>query len=333
MISTALKKLADQYRLAVSNGMAYGYLYGSYVTLTSNLLCHRLSIYVGCANVPLAEGEELPPAAKCSAMIVNMVTSASGSENIYGLLFTRLCPAVVVNHSGSVVTVNFGKDQKGVQGLQRFVAELIPRITPYTAPLQCSCCGGHTGGQGYPVRIAADTVVPMHTACCQESARKHQSAASALPGILGAVLGALLGTAAWIALLRLTGLSALGCLAILLLTLGGYKLLRGKPGVTQLMTVTICMAAALIVGIIADYLLTFHHEYAAYGSVVSTLMRESIYMRVMFKGIFTDRTALLELLLNLAIGCVFVLIGAASGLLHYKGCSEAAKPQAMPGQA
>lgn len=333
MIGTALKKLAVQYQLAVSNGIAYGYLQGSYVTLTTHPCCHRMSIYVGSVNVPLNEGEEFPPAVKCSAMITDMVTKASGEENIYGLLRNRFIPALVVNHSGSVMTLNFRLDHQGINGLQRFVAELLPRITPLTAPLQCSCCGGHTGGQGYPVKITDDTIVPMHTACCQEYVKKNHRAASVLPGIIGAAAGALLGAFAWAAISHLTGIAALGCLLVLILTLGGYKLLHGKRGRIQMITIGVCMAAAVSLGILANYVWIFNEQYAAYGNVVGSMMRESVYMRVMFKTVFTDGTALADFLRNHSIGLAFYLIGAASGLMQYKGAAEASAPHAMPGQA
>lgn len=333
MIGTALKSLATQLQLAVSNGMAYGYLQGSYVTLTETLFCRRMSIYVGCVDVPLPEGEELTPAAKCAALIVDMVTKGSGEENIYALLKNRFVPALVVNHSGSVVTLNFRKDAAGMNGLQRFIAEMLPRITPLTAPLQCCYCGGHTGGQGYPVRIAADTVVPMHTECLSQTGANKPSRLPHFAAIVGAAVGALLGAIVWALLFHAGYISALGALVILTLTLGGYALLGGKPGMRQNIVLVVCMVAAILLGTIGEYLWTMHEQYIAYGSVVSTMMKESVYMRVVTKQFFTNGRAISELLLNMGIGLVFALLVAGMWTSKEKGCAPAEPPKALPGKA
>lgn len=208
MIGTALKKLAAQYRLTVNGGMAYGYLFGSFVTLTEGPISRVLSIYVGSVNVPLPQGETLTPAAKCSAIILDMVKQANGEDNVYGLMHSRFVPVMASTHNSSVVTLHFRPDAAGAKGLERFLAEQLPRITPLTAPLQCIHCGGHTHGQGYPVRISAGTVVPMHADCLLASVKEFDGG-KPLPGILGAVVGALIGAFFW------AGLQILGMPAVL----------------------------------------------------------------------------------------------------------------------
>lgn len=333
MIGTALKNLAAQYQLGVSNGVAYGYLQGSFVTLSDELFCRRLSIYVGCVNIPLPEGEELPPAAKCSAMIVDMITRGSGDDNVYALLRNRFVPGLVVNHSGSVVTVNFSKNKAGLDGLQRFIAELLPQITPLTAPLQCSHCGGHTGRQGYPVLIAADTAVPMHVECLAKYQKDAKPRCNPIAGIIGAIIGALAGAVLWAVNFHAGYVSALGALCILALTLGGYKLLRGRSGRMQAIVVGVCMIAAVLLGTIGGYAWLLHDQYSAYGSVVTGMMSESVYLRVSAKNLFSDPASLTEMLINLAIGLVFALIGAASALISPQGSAPTESPRALPGKA
>lgn len=333
MIGTALKSLASQFHLTVSSGLAYGYLQGSFITLTEGIAYRRMSIYVGCVNVALPEGEEVSPAVKCSTIIVDMVTKGSGDENIYCLTKNPHLPAIVVNHSGSVVTLNFRRDEAGLNGLQRFIAEMLPHITPLTAPLQCSYCGGHTRGMGYPVRIAPDTVVPMHAECLQENTRAHSAKHHTVPAIIAAAVGALIGAAAWAFIFQAGYISVLGALIILALTLGGYTLLRGEPGRTQMIVVGACMAAAVLLGTVAGYAWMLHDQYAAYGSVVNSMMRESVYMRVAAKDIFTNSDSLMTLILNLVTGLVFAALGAASGLIKHGASTSAEKPSAMPGQA
>lgn len=332
MIGTALKKLAAQYRLTVNGGAAYGYLFGSFVTLTEGPLSHRLSIYVGSVNVTPLAGETQPPAAKCADMIVDMVKQANGEANIYGLMGNRLMSAVSVNHGGSVVTLNFRPDGIGMKGLTRFLAEQLPRITPLTAPLQCTHCGGHTHGQGYPARIAGDTIVPMHPECLQISAKAF-AGGKTLPGIVGAVVGALVGAFFWAGMHILNLPAILGALLLLVLTAGGYMLLHGVPGRTQAIVVGACMAAAVLIGITAGYAWEFHSQYVSYGTVVSGMMRESVFLRVRFKELFASASLRTPLLLKLLCGLIFALLGALTGYIRTAGHDSAHRPHAMPGQA
>ncbi len=331
MIGTALKKLAAQYRLTVNGGAAYGYLFGSFVTLAEGPLSHRLSIYVGSVNVSLPEGESLSPAAQCSDAIISMVTQANAAGNPYGLMQNRLIPAMTANKG--VVTLNFRPDAAGINGLTRFLAEQMPRITPLTAPLQCMHCGRHTHGQGYPVRIAGDTVVPMHPECLQASAKAFPSRKTLLPGIAGAVIGAALGAFFWAGLHVLSLPAILGALLLLVLTAGGYTLLHGVPGRTQAIVVGACIAAAVLIGIAAGYAWEFHGQYVSYGTVVSGMMRESVFLRVRFKELFASASLRTPLLLKLLCGLIFALLGASTGYLRSAGHDSEHRPHAMPGQA
>lgn len=333
MIGSALKHLASQYGMTINSNKAYGYMLGSFVTLTENYLARRMSIYVGSVNVQLPEGEELSPAAKCSAIIADMVTKASGEENLYGLLRNRFIPALVLNHSGSVVTLNFRRDEAGLNGMQRFIAELLPRITPLTAPLQCCHCSGHTGGQGYPVQIAADAVVPMHPLCQQEAAKAFAASNHTLREIIGAAFGALIGAAGWVLLFRTGILTAISSLLILLLSLGGYCILRGKTGWTQAIVIAVCTLTGILISDAARYIWQLHEEYQAFGSVVSNMMRESVYMRVALKQLLADASLLGPFALDLLFGLVYSLIHAVYAMGGYKSCAEASAPKNLPGQA
>ena len=333
MLGSALKKLASQYRLAINKSMIYGYLQGSFVTLTDGPVHRRLSIYVGCVNVALPEGEELSPAAQCSAIIVDMVTKASGDANIYGLMRNRFMPAVVVNHSGSVVTLNFTRTEAGWNGLQRFVAEMLPRITPLTAPLQCCHCGGHTGGQGYPVEFAADTAVPMHAACQQEAARSHAAKHRTPLAIACASVGALIGAACTASFVSAGYPFVLGALLIVLLSLGGYKLLRGTPGRVQRITLSTCVGVAVLLATICIYWSEMAAKYLAYGYVVSNMISESMYFRLAAKDLLSSWSTWIEVAVNLLIAFGILLVFCASGLTKYHGCACTEKPKALPGKA
>lgn len=332
MISSALKNLISQHQLAVSGSIAYGYIHGSLISLTESAFFRRLSIYVGCVNITLPEGEELPPAAKCSALIVDMITKASGEENVYALLRNRLIPAIVMNHSGSVVTINFTRNSAGTNGLNRFVAEMLPRITPLTAPLQCSHCGGHTGGQGYPVKITGDAVVPMHSACLAESAKEFEAAHGGRNAWIRGVIGALLGASAGAVIWHLTGQMPVLAIITFILSELGYFLLKGRKGLLQWGIVAACSVIALMISLGFGWVETLHQQYVNYGSVVQGMMSEATFLKVSIRDLFKTGQALQALLLRI----VFPLIIHA--LFHIFDLVKAAhkseqRPKAMPGQA
>lgn len=332
MIGTALKNLATQYGMAINGDKAYGYLLGSFVTLSENLISRRLCIYVGSVYVQLPEGETLSPAAKCSALIADMVKQASGDANIFGLMHNRFMPSLVENHGGSVVALNFRRDEAGWNGMLRFIAEMMPRITPLTAPLQCSRCGGHTGSQGYPVQIAWDTVVPMHAACLAEYTKVfdavHGGRNAWIRGLIGAILGAALGTVIW----HLIGQTAAFAIITFILSELGYILLKGRKGLLQWGIVAACTVVLLLIGTGFGWMQSFHQQYANYGSVVQSMICESVYMKVAFRDLLASgqalRTVLLSIILPLLIHALFHIVD----LIRIDRTDEQ-RPKAMPGQA
>lgn len=333
MIGKALKTLASQYQLTLSHGIAYGYLQGSYVTLSDTFFSHRMCIYVGCVNLKTSDTDPVSPAAKCASMIVEMINKGAGDKNIYAFTNLKFLPSPIASHKNSVVTINFSRNQRGLNGLQRFIAEMLPRITPLTAPLQCSHCGGHTAGQGYPVQIAPDTVLPMHSECFLSAIKVFNHNNNSNVSIIGAVIGSLLGALGQLWFIH-SGLNAiLGALCILFFACLGARLFNHQPERKVSMIVGVCIFIALFFSYFGGLIWQLHDQYNAFGKVVADMMTEKMYIWVSIKTLFTNTADLSALLLYFVMSILFALFGIAITFSNTKGFASAETPKARPGKA
>lgn len=262
MLGSLFRQIAADASLSIAAGMAYGMLNGCFVTLSEDTGVRRLSIYVG-PQEQAVPGCSQSQTASAAQQICHTITVASGAENVYALLIgSETHPALVLNHASSVVTVNFPDAPEADEGIKRFMAELLPQIAPLTRPAHCILCCTDASGAGVPVRLSADTVVPMHAACHRKvlgyTAPSPEERAGQTRAILLAVLGAAIGAAVW-ALLSGYGPVAwiVGALMGLLPTLA-YDLLKGKGGRVRIITIACCALGAVLTGSIGAALLTAH---------------------------------------------------------------------------
>lgn len=323
MSGNTLTTVASQYRLSVNSQMAYGYLQGSFVTLSDTLFSHKLCIYIGCCHMQDASPEAIMPAEKSADLILDRVNSMRQTGQPLGLVDHSFLPAVRKDHHGSVITLHFSKNRQGRTGLTRFITEVLPQLTPYTAPLQCACCGAHTLGQGYPVRISAGTIVPMHAACLHRLQPRRQPR-QAIKQLIFPAIGALLGAALSV-LLMYYGLSPVfALLPVPVLTFAARRLFCRKESEVQILPVSLLSVLAILLAYIASNLILFHQQYQNMGDVVASMMRESLYLRISIKGLFTDIPRLSQHLLPSALLALILTAVFAP---------KTTRPKAMPGRA
>lgn len=263
MIDAFIHQIASQSGLTVSSGMAYGMLNGCFVALSGEAEALRMSIYVGPQQQP-APGFAESATVSCARQICHTIFTASGPDNHYCLAVgSDAMPALVNNHAGSVVTVNFSPNAQ--EGVQRFIAEVLPQIAPLTAPKACIYCCTDTAGSAVPVRLSADTVVPMHLPCYQQAAGIHAPTKEEqdvqLRATLGAAGGALVGAILWALLSSFGPVAWIVAVAMGLLPVLAYDLLHGKAGRTRIITVVICALAAVLLGSTGATMLTLISSY------------------------------------------------------------------------
>ena len=271
MIGTFFRDEAARSGLTVASGLAYGMLNGCFTTLSEDTGVRRISIYVGPQEQPVP-GCTQSQTVSAAQQICHAITTASGAENTYCLLTgDAALPALVLNHAGSVVTVNFPDSAEADSGVTRFISELLPQVAQLTRPLHCILCCTEAAGSAVPVRLSADTVVPMHVPCHRKvlgySAPSPEERATQTRATLLAALGALIGAALW-ALLSGFGPVAwvVGVLMGLLPTVA-YDLMQGKPGRSRWLTIVICALAAILLGSFGAAFITAHGDWVHHISV------------------------------------------------------------------
>lgn len=250
MIGNLFREIAAKHGLTTASGMAYGLLNGCFVTLSGEEGVQRISIYVGAQEQP-APGYAESQTVSCARQICHAISTASGPDNLYSLMTgSETIPALVLNHAGSVVTVNFPDMPEARSGIERFIAELLPQIAPLTRPQQCIFCCQMTNGDACPVRLSADTVAPMHATCHQKAAALHvpskEEQAVQTRAIAGAAAGALIGAILTSLLGHLSLWGAVIAVLMGLLPTLAYDLLKGKPGKTRIVTILTCAAVAAV---------------------------------------------------------------------------------------
>lgn len=339
MIGSALKKLAAENGMTVESGAAYGYLQGCFVTLTEGAGYKRMSIYVG-GQVSAQDGVDMDsPTVVNAKNIAGMIAAASGEENIYRLMTKhKNISALVVNHGGSVVTVNFFDNPGTMECINRFVAEMLPQIAPLCCPGQCICCCADTADCGFPVMIAADTVVPMHGQCMDAAIDMHQSVRTAssgnlFGGIAGALVGSLLGAIVWAVVYCFGYVAGIVGLLSALLASYGYDLLKGKPGIIKVVTVILSVILSVVLGTALGVAWPMHQEYASLGSVVQGMMSEFTFIKTTFRMLLQDSEVMTSLGKDVLTGLFFAALGCVDMLRkNISGSADASKPKQLSGQ-
>lgn len=335
MIGAALKKLAAANGMQVEKGAAYGDLNGCFVTLTEGAGYKRMSIYVGSHFV--GENEEPIAPADRATEIANLIAEASGEDNVYRLMakHANIAP-LVVNHGGCVVTVNFFDNPGTMPCVEKFVTEVLPMIAPLTAPRQCVCCGTETAE--YPVMIAPDTVVPMHGKCSDAAIADHADSkekGNVFTGAIGALLGALVGAVAWAAVYIFGYMASLVGLLIGFLSSKGYDLFKGKPGVTKMVVVAICVVIAVAAGNIGAYAWTLHEVYVEATADLKPweqAVPEMEYMMGVAQELMQDSAFIGEMAKDMLMGLVFAMLGCINVFrASLTGSSASSKPTILSG--
>lgn len=312
MIGPFLREIAAKHTLSAAAGMAYGLLNGCFITLSEDADARRISIYVGPQEQP-APGCTLSQTVSCANQICHTISAASGQQNVYALrVGTEDQPALVLNHAGSVVTVLFPTEADADAGITRFIDELLPQIAPLTRPFHCILCCSDAAGAAVPVRLSADTVVPMHAPCHRKvlgySAPAPEERAAQTRAVLLAVAGALLGALAWALLSPLGPLAWISGVLMGLLPTLAYDLLKGKAGKPRIMTILVCAAAAVLLGSIGAALFTAHGAWMQEHTLMQA--NDIGYRAFAWASMCSPASAAFPVLLkSLIAGFIFAAIG------------------------
>jgi len=260
MIDRAFAALGRKFGLTSSTGLVYGNLQGTLSALSSGKTCRCISIYVG-AHEEVAPGIHESHTVSCANQIMSLIRAASGEANVYHLLTGSDAEAVSLQNARCVVAVNFSRDDAALEGIERFITEVLPQIAPLTRPQQCIDCCQMTGGQGVPVKID-DAIVPMHPACAEPVVSIGKADTSLAKGIGMAVFGALVGGVLFALLYGLIGYwAAFFTLFVFLLAFIGYNHFKGPHGLVKVITLGVSTAVVSLLSAVVGLWLELYTRY------------------------------------------------------------------------
>ncbi|MBQ4073720.1 MAG: hypothetical protein IJD39_00750 [Clostridia bacterium] len=332
MIASGLKNYASEMNLTIESGVAYGWLENCFVSFSEGAGYKRLSIYIGCHHAPdeeqpVIEGQ-LPAHFQAADRVADLILEKAGDPKKY-----RLMPrgkgmnAVVLAQGGSVVHVNFFDNPGTLKCIRAFVADVLPLVAPLTTPHVCEKCGEDLDSASQPIRLSDCAVVPMHSHCsdslsqAMEQIAINEKKVFPLLPILGALIGALIGAAAW-TLLGIAGyMASLVGLLIAFLASKGYDLLGGKPGIMKLITLIICVVLAVVIGNLGVTVYTLHDFYQQEVAALQPweeAVPETEFIQEVFPMLFEDSEYVGSFIKDNLLGLLFAGLGCF-GMLRMAG--------------
>lgn len=294
MIGSGLKKLANQYGMRVSGGIAYGSLMGFATTLRDGADIKRIDIATRFADMEQQKAFEA-------------ALYAVDTKRQYRV------QSLVINHRS--INVVFHDTIGTMKKIEAFIAWFYPLLGQYGAQKAdiCTECGTQiTAGSWYVVDGIA---YHMHDACAEHVAqelnadaqqRKEEDTGSYISGFIGALIGALLGSVVWALVLYAGYVASLVGLVIGWLAEKGYTLLKGKQGKGKVVILIIVIIVGVLIGTLLPSVVELVQMIGAgelpgitYGEIPAVILmvmaEDAEYMRGM--------------LANAGIGLLFAALG------------------------
>lgn len=303
MIGTGLKKLANQYGMGVSKGMAYGSLNGFATTMCEGNGWKRLDIATRFENPEQQKAFEAA---------------------LYGVDVKRQYRVQTLQVNQRNINVVFHDTVGTMKKIEAFLAWFYPLLEQHGAQKAdiCTECGTQiTSGSWYAVDGIA---YHMHDSCAEHVARelatdaqqrKEEDTGSYIRGFAGALIGALLGSVVWAVVLYVGYVASLVGLLIGWLAEKGYTLFKGKQGKGKIAILVIVIILGVLIGtllpdvvVLAQMIDAGELPGLAYGDIPTLIMvvmaEDAEYMR----GTLT----------NAGMGLLFAALGVFSLLRKTK---------------
>ena len=238
MIGSGLKKLANQYSMRVSNGIAYGSLMGFSTTLCDGADLKRIDV---------------------ATRFTDLEQQKAFEAALYAVDLKRQYRVKTLLVNQRNINVVFHDTIGTMKKIEAFIAWFYPLLEQYGAQKAdiCTECGTQiTAGNWYVVDGIA---YHMHDACAEHVAqelstdaqqRKEEDTGSYIRGFVGALIGALLGSVVWALVLYAGYVASLVGLVIGWLAEKGYTLLKGKQGKGKIAILIIVIILGVLVGTI-----------------------------------------------------------------------------------
>lgn len=278
MIGSGLKKLAGQYGMRVSGGIAYGSLMGFATTMCEGSGWKRIDISTRFGDM------EQQKALETALYAVDV-------KRQY-----RVQSLAVNQRSISVVFHDTIGTMKKIEAFIAWFYPLLEQHGAYKADICVECGSQITNGNWYAVDGIA---YHMHDSCADRvgqaleadaQQRKDEDTGSYGRGFIGALIGALLGSIVWALVLYSGYVASLVGLLIGWLAEKGYTLLKGKQGKGKVAILVIVIILGVLVGTLLPDVVVLAQMIGAeelpgftYGDIPSMIMmlmaEDAEYMR------------------------------------------------------
>ena len=295
MIANGLKKLAKEYNMHVSHGVAYGSLGGFAATMDEGAGYKRI-----CFSLLFTDGSR-----RSELMDVVNGTELQRSFRVQNLGFGPR--SIEIRFSDTIGTM---------KKIREFLNWFLPLLQQYGAsPANiCTECGMEImdGCWG----IVNGTAYHFHNACAerikQDIAADNVQRAEAdrgnyLTGLLGALCGSLLGAIVWALVLSMGYIASIVGLLIGWLAEKGYDLFHGKQGKAKVLILIIAIVLGVLVGTFAldaCALFTMIQSGELYGWRISQIP-QMILMKLQLDSEYAGGTVK-----NILTGLLFAALGA-----------------------
>lgn len=267
MIGSGLKKLANQYGMRVSGGIAYGSLMGFATTLCEGSGWKRIDIATRFGDMEQQKALEAAMYEVDTKRQYRVQSLAINQRNI---------------------NVVFQDTVGTMKKIEAFIAWFYPLLEQYGAQKAdiCTECGTQiTAGSWYAVDGIA---YYMHDTCAERvgqalnadaQQRKDEDTGSYVRGFIGAFIGAMLGSIVWAVVLFAGYVASLVGLLIGWLAEKGYTLMKGKQGKGKIAVLIIVIILGVLVGTILQDVVWLAQAIGAgelpgftYGDIPSLIM-------------------------------------------------------------
>jgi hypothetical protein len=242
--------------------------------------------------------------------------SAESTESVLSAALATLVrenPAVIFNHIGGTVTLG-RKAGFGGYKAQEIEALLLKATSAFRgaglAPACSKCCANAADSfamvNGTALKLCSKCQSEIENSIVQQAAEHAEVKNNYLRGTLGAFLGALVGSVAWVVIGLLGYVAAIGGIAISFCAAKGYTLMKGK--LTKPAILIICIISIFVM-ITAEFV---SYDIAVYKEVVKSVGDVSFTMvtQVTYDSILHDSEVSAEFIKNCLLGLLFLALGS-----------------------
>lgn len=293
MIGSALKKLARENGMKISNGVAYGAFRGYAVTLQEGSGYKRMDISTRFSDIGQRE------------QMINEVNAVN---------LKRTYRVQSMEFGQTSIMVVFADTVGTVKKIHEFIDWFFPMLDRFetTKVSTCvECSAGVTAGEWLLIDGIAHH---MHSSCAQkvkeelaadQEVQRSERKGSYATGLIGALLGAAVGAVVWAVVLYFGYVASLVGLLIGFLAKLGYNLLRGKQGKGKIAILIVAVIFGVLLGTVASDAFALGQMISA-GELAGWQYSDIPFMLLMLLGDSEYVTATLG---NIGLGLLFAFIG------------------------